>query len=223
MKGPLSGKKALVTGAAGGVGLMAARALGQTGCGLYLVGQKFANIYQVTNDLRSTYAVETELHIGNPANPVDAEAIGMACADADIFVSCTGNLPRGTLEDIEDDRWRKSWEAAIFAPLNMAREMIGHMTDEERGLIILMIDTPPETSGADLCASASGAVLKTIVQGLSQDLPQGLRIFGLLTGRALDANAMSEAITRLALEPERFDTGALLTPQDVIATNEEDT
>jgi len=222
MKGPLSGKMALVTGAAGGIGLMAARALAQTGCGLYLVGKNFANIYQTTNDLRDTYAVKTEQHIGNPASTVDAEAIGMACADADIFISCTGNIPRGTLEDIEDERWRKSWEAAVFAPLNMVREMIGHMSDEERGLIVLVIDTPTETNADDICASASGAVLATVIKGLSQNLVQGVRILGLTTGRAVDASALSEAITRLALEPDRFATGSLITPADVLAEDTDD-
>lgn len=222
MKGPLSGKKALVTGAAGGIGLIAARALGQTGCGLYVVGQKFANIYQVANDLRSTYAVETEMHLGNIANSVDAEAIGMACADADIYINCTGNLPRGTLEDIEDERWRKSWEAAVFGPLNMVREMIGHMGDEERGLIVLMIDAPAEVQSDDLCASAAGAVLTTVIQGLAQDLPQGVRILGLNTLRAPDAQTLSEAITRLALSPDRFTTGSIITTQDILSDDDAD-
>lgn len=214
---------ALITGASGGIGLMAARALAQTGCGLHLVGGKFANLYQVTNDLRSTYAVPTEQHIGNPANPVDAEAIAMACSETEIFISCTGNLPRGTLEDIEDEAWRKSWEAAVFAPLNMVREMIGHMSDEGHGLIVLLIDTPAKIEADDICASVSGAVLKTIIAGLSQELPQGLRILGLCTERHIDANALSEAITRLAIEPERFNTGSLITATDVLEDEKEDT
>jgi len=221
MKGPLSDKTALVTGAAGGIGLMAARALAQTGCGLHLVGQKFMPIEQAASDVRSDYGVPAEAHTGNPAVAVDAEAIAMACADAEIFINCTGNLPRGTLEDIEDDRWRKSWEAAVFAPLNMVREMIGHMSDEGRGLIVLLIDTPTQADANDICASASGAVLKTLVEALSRDLAQGVRILGLCTDRNIDANVLSEAITRLALEPERFTTGSLIGTDDVITSNED--
>jgi len=220
-QGPLSDKTALITGAAGGIGLMAARALAQTGCSLHMVGQKFMPIEQAASDMRSNYAVQAEAHTGNPAVAVDAEAIAMACADAEIFINCTGNLPRGTLEDIEDEAWRKSWEAAVFAPLNMVREMIGHMNDEGRGLIVLIIDTPAQTSADDICASASGAVLKTIVEGLSQDLAQGVRILGLGTDRHVDANALSIAITRLAIEPGRFATGTLLSANDIITDDED--
>lgn len=222
MKGPLAGKLALVTGAAGGIGLMAARALAQTGCGLHITGQKFGAIYQVVNDIRNTFAVPAELHIGNPANVVDAEAIAMACAEVEFFISCTGNLPHGTLEDIENEAWRKSWEAAVFAPLNLVREMIGHMSDEGRGLIVLLIDAPPEIDADDICASAAGAILKTIVTGLGASLPQGVRILGLCTERNVDANALSESITRLALEPERFASGSLITAQEVIKDEDAD-
>jgi len=222
MKGPLSGKMALVTGATGGIGLVAARALAQTGCGLHLVGQKFVTVEQAASDIRSDFAVNAEAHTGNPANSVDAEAVCMAASDAEIFINCTGNLPAGSLENIEDERWRKSWESAVFAPLNMVREMVGHMSDEGKGLIVLLIDSPADVQGDDLCASAAGAVLKTTVQGLAQDLPQGVTIFGLNTQRNVEVNKLSESITRLSLDPQRFATGSILTTDDVLKTEDDD-
>lgn len=221
MQGPLDGKSALITGAVGGIGLIAARALAQTGCGLHLVGQNFSKLYEAAMDIRNTFAVDVEHHMGNPSSPVDAEAIGMASADVDFFFSCTGNLPRGTLEDIEDRRWRKSWEAAVFAPLNMVREMTGHFNDEERGLIVLVIDAPAETSADDICASVAGAALKAVIEGLAQELVKGVRILGLLTERNVDARKLSETFTRLALNQEDFATGQVLTCQDILKSEEE--
>lgn len=222
MKGPLDGKMALITGAAGGIGLKVARSLAQTGCGLYLVGQKFMPLDQAARDIRNDYGVKANVHTGNPAISVDAEAVSMGCADAEIFINCTGNLPPGQLEDIDDARWRKSWEAAVFGPLNMVREMIGHMTDEGRGLIVLLIDAPMEVNSLDICASASGAVLKTLIAGVEQDLALGVRIFGLCTERNVDPVTLCEAIIRLTLEPERFATGSILTAQDILHDEADD-
>lgn len=217
MKGPLDGKMALVTGASGGAGLLAARALAQTGCGLYLSGVNFMSLDKAARGLRADFAVPIEIHTGNPANDTDAEAVAMACADAEVFVSCTGNLPFGTLDDINDATWRKSWEAAVFAPVNMLREMVGHMSDEARGLALVLIDSPAQPSADDICATAAGGALKALVKALGKSTPKGVKVLGLMTNRSLDAGAFSMAVSRLACEPDRFATGSLITIDDINA------
>lgn len=217
MDGPLHGKVALVTGASGGTGLLAARALAQTGADLFLSGVNFMNLDAAARNIRNDYAIEIEIHTGNPANTVDAEAIGMSCFQAQIFFACTGNLPAGTIDDIGDAQWRKSWEAAVFAPLNMCREMLGHMQDEGRGLVVLVIDSPATPDADDLCATAAGGALKALVKALGKATPKGVKMLGLMTNRQLDAASFSMAVSRLACEPERFATGSLITVEDVNA------
>lgn len=217
MKGPLHGKMALITGASGGTGLLAARALAQTGCGLYLSGVNFFSLDKVARELREQFSVLQEIHTGNPANDTDAEAIAMACGDADILFSCTGNLPRGDIDDIGDTQWRKSWEAAVFAPINICREMIGHMSDEGRGLAVVVIDSPAAPDAEDICATAAGGALKAMVKALGKSTPKGVKVLGLVTNRELDASAFSMAVSRLACEPDRFATGSLITVEDINA------
>lgn len=215
--GPLHGKTALVTGAAGGAGLLTARALAQTGADLFLSGVNFMNLDSAAKSIRKDFAVEVNIQIGNPANDTDAEAIAMACGEAEIFFSCTGNLPLGTLDDIDDSAWRKSWEAAVFAPLNMCREMLGHMSDAGRGLVVLVIDSPATPNADDICATTAGGALKALVKALGKATPQGVKMLGLTTNRQLDAAAFSMAVSRLACEPERFATGSLITVDDINA------
>lgn len=217
MDGPLHGKSALVTGAAGGSGLLAARALAQTGADLFLSGLNFLNLDTAAKSIKADFPVELEIHAGNPAVQVDAEAIAMACSQAEIFISCTGNLPRGTLDDVEDADWRKSWEAAVFAPLNMSREILGHMSDEGRGLVVLVIDSPATPKGADICATTAGGALKAFVKAQGKSVGKGIKVLGLTTGRKLDPSAFSMAIASLACDPDRFATGALLTVKEVNA------
>ena len=196
--GPLHGQWALITGASGGAGYLAARALAQTGANLYLSGVNFMNLDTTARNIRDDFGVELEIHTGNPALEGDAGAIGMACADAHVFVNCTGNLPKGTLDDLEDERWRKSWEAAVFAPINLCREMISHMEDEHRGLIVLMIDSPGKPDAEDICATVAGGALKAFVKAEGQASAKGVKVLGLVTNRELDSNAFSMAISRLA-------------------------
>ena len=217
MKGPLDGQMALVTGASGGVGLLAARALAQTGAGIYLSGVNFFTLDKAAREIKADYNVKLEIHTGNPANDTDAEAIGMGCGDAQIFISCTGNLPHGDLDEISDATWRKSWEAGVFAPINMCREMIGHMSDEGRGLVVVLIDSPATPDADDICATTAGGALKAMVKALGKSTPMGVKVLGLLTQRHVDANAFSMAISRLACEPERFATGSLITVDDINA------
>jgi len=215
MNGPLHGRSALVTGASGGSGLLAARALAQTGAKLFLSGLNFCTLDAAAQEIKADFPVDIEVHPGNPAESGDAEALATACTRAHIFISCTGNLPRGGLDDVEDHAWRKSWESAVFAPLNMSREMLGHMTDQGRGLVILVIDSPDAPDGKDVCATVAGGALKAFVAGQGQILDKGLKILGLITGRTLNAQAFSMAISSLACTPDRFATGSLLTVEDV--------
>ena len=89
-RGPLSGKKALITGAAGGVGLAAARALAGTGADLDLSGIGANALERVATEIKQELGVAVETHIANPANAVDAEALALSCGDANVFVSCSG-------------------------------------------------------------------------------------------------------------------------------------
>jgi len=217
MAGPLDGKFALVSGASGGLGLLAARALAQTGANLYLAGVNPDTLDHAARSIRDDFGVEAHTHVGNPATGTDAEAIALGSTDAEVFFSCTGNLPRGDLDEIGDATWRKSWDAAVFAPINLLREMLGHMGDAGSGLAVVVIDGPAVPAADDICATAAGGALQSMVEALGRAVPRGVKVLGLVTNRELDPNAFSMAVSRLACEPDRFATGSLVTVQDINA------
>ncbi len=218
--GPLSGKKALITGAAGGVGLAAARALAQTGADLCLSGIGASSLERTANEIKQEFAVEVETHIANPANAVDAEALALSCGDANVFVSCSGNLPMGRIGSIRDDTWRKAWEAAVYAPINMIREMWSNMYETPDSLVIVVIDTPNSPDIDDACASAGGGALMSLVEALGKSESEGSdapHILGLVTGRGGDGASVASAISRIACDAKRFKSGSLLSPNAINA------
>ncbi len=225
--GPLAGKRALITGAAGGMGLLAARALAQTGAGLVIAGRNAQAMETVAATLGGDFNVEVEVEVSNPANAVDAEALAMAAADANIFVSCSGNLPRGRLGAVGAMDWGRSWQAAVFGPINLIREMWSHMCDTPGALVVVIIDSSMTPDLNDACATAAGGALMALVEALGKahdEDPEQPRIVGLITGRKADdvdlgAN-VATAISMLACNPTGWTSGTLLTPQAVLANSQ---
>lgn len=215
-RGPLNGKKALVTGASGGVGMAIARALAGTGANLHLSAIGSAALEKVADEIKKEFGVEVETHIANPANAIDAEALALSCSDATILISASGNIPAGQIEAIGDEAWRKAWNAGVYAPINLIRAMWESISDTPDGLIVTVIDSPNSAQSTDICASMSGGALMSMVEALGND-DTGVRILGLVSGRNGDGAAIAAAISRIACEPEKFKSGTLLSPDAINA------
>ncbi|MCK5446035.1 MAG: SDR family NAD(P)-dependent oxidoreductase [Rhodospirillaceae bacterium] len=213
--GPLSGHKALITGAAGGIGLAAARALAQTGADLYISGRSEDALEQVALSVREDFAINVEIHIANPSNPVDAEVLAIASDDAKVFVSCSGNLPQGNINVVDESKWKRSWEAAVFAPVNLIREMWTYMYETPHSLMIIVIDASMVPDPEDVCASSAGGALMALVEALGKanryvNGEGAPRVLGLVTGRNANAANVGAVISRMACEPEHWESGTLL-------------
>src|SRR3974390_2125604 len=110
----LNGKTVLVTGAGKGIGQAIAHRLSAEGCHLVLVSRTAA-------DLDSLAAELTKRHSGRVATSVidfpDAQAISKLARDypdIDIVVNNAGAIPGGTIQSIDSQRWRQSWDGKIF-------------------------------------------------------------------------------------------------------------
>lgn len=221
MSGPLSGKKALITGSAGGVGFASARALAQTGADLYLSGIGAKALERSADEIRNEFGVSVETHIANTANYVDAQALAMACDDVNVFVNCTGNIPTGSISDVDSPAWNKAWEAAVNGPINMVREMWPGMVEINDSMIIIIVDSPNIPNPDDVCASAAGGALMSLVEAMGKiDTGENNspRILGLVTGRGGDGAAIASAISRVACSPLSFKSGSLLSPDAINAS-----
>ena len=218
-RGPLSGKRALVTGASGGVGLAIARALAGTGADLSLSAIGSTALEQTSEEIKREFGVEVETHIANLAHAIDADALALSCAEVNILVSATGNIPYGQIENINDEAWRKSWNAAVYAPINLIREMWRNMHETPDGLIIIVIDSPNSPQPQDINASMAGGALMSLVEamGVRERENNPVRVLGLVSGRKGDGAAIAAAISRIACEPEKFKSGTLLSPDAINA------
>jgi len=94
-----------------------------------------------------------------------------------------------------------------------------NMHETTDGLIIIVIDSPNSPQAQDINASMAGGALMSLVEALgvreSEDSP--VRVLGLVSGRKGDGAAIAAAISRISCDPEKFESGTLLSPDVVNA------
>ena len=143
MSGRLSGRSALVTGAAGGIGLGCARAFAAEGCDLVLLDVDEARVVAAAQDLaeasgRQVHALACDL--------ADAEAARMAVIRAaallgkiDVLVNNAGMLVAGDILDAELEDFDRVMAVNLRAPFVVGQTVARHMVDAKiRGSIINM-------------------------------------------------------------------------------------
>src|ERR1700704_6749100 len=132
----LRGRRALVTGASKGIGLAIAKALAAEGGHVHLAARPQSDLDRVAADITKEYGVDAFGHAGDLGNSANIKVIAAACGEVDILVNSAGAIPRGTLLDIDEERWRKAWDLKLFGAINLTREVYGGMCKRGRGVII---------------------------------------------------------------------------------------
>lgn len=107
----LAGKSVLITGASQGIGLACARSFATEGARVVMVSSKLAaarpQVESVASAPVTAYA----------ADLTDASALSAMVAvfnDVDVLVNNAGDIPSGSIEDIDGARWRAAWELKVF-------------------------------------------------------------------------------------------------------------
>src|SRR5688572_32106796 len=102
----LQGKSVLVTGGSKGIGLACAKALAAEGCRLSIASRSRERL----EEARKLLGREARTHPVDLRDGKALRALAEACADVDILVNNAGDIPGGTLEAIDEAKWRHAWE-----------------------------------------------------------------------------------------------------------------
>ena len=180
----LGGRKALVTGASKGIGRAAARALAAEGCDLVLVARTAGDLAAVRDEIRAQHnvavsVVPLDLSLGDAAR-----GLARDFPDIDILVNNAGAIPGGTIEEIDEPRWRQAWDLKVFGYVNLARAYFAQMKSRRRGVIVNIIGSAGEKLDAAYIAGSTGnAALMAFTRALGGAAPEaGLRVVGINPG-----------------------------------------
>jgi NAD(P)-dependent dehydrogenase (short-subunit alcohol dehydrogenase family) len=176
----LHGKTALVTGASKGIGLAVAKALAAEGCNLHLVARGRETLEAAREAIRKRHQVAVALH---PLDLSRSESVGQlaeSCREIDILVNNAGAIPGGTIDMIDEARWRAAWDLKVFGYINLTRAFLALMEKRGRGVIVNVVGLAGEKMDAGYVAGSAGnAALIAFTRAVgSTSLDKGVRVLG---------------------------------------------
>ena len=183
----LRGRRALVTGASKGIGLACAEALAAEGCDLVLVARTAADLDAAAARLCARHGGTVVTRAVDLSDSAQVDALAAEFPERDILVNNAGAIPGGTLDQIEEARWRAAWDLKVFGYINMCRRFYALMRGRGRGVIVNIVGAAGESLDADYIAGSTGnASLMAFTRALGGAAPSdGLRVVGINPGPVL--------------------------------------
>jgi NAD(P)-dependent dehydrogenase (short-subunit alcohol dehydrogenase family) len=180
----LRGKTALVTGASKGIGRAVAETLASEGCAVHLVARSADLLREVAEGIRTRHQVSATAHSFDLSKSEAVPELAQRCGDVDILVNNAGAIPGGSLDMIDEARWRAAWDLKVFGYVNMTRAFLALMEKRGRGVIVNVIGLAGEKPDAGYVAGSAGnASLMAFTRAVgSRSLDKGVRVVAINPG-----------------------------------------
>ena len=180
----LQNRTALITGGSKGIGLAIAQALAAEGCHVHLAARTASELDKVAHDIRARHNVKVTTHPADLTDSAQVKKVAAACRDVDILVNSAGGIPRGTLLEIDEEKWRRAWDLKVFGAINLTREIYRAMCQRGKGVIINIVglsgDRPDAYYIAGSCANAALIMFSRSLGGDS--IRHGVRVVAVNPG-----------------------------------------
>jgi len=225
----LRGRKALVTGASKGIGYATALCLATEGCDVVLVSRTAADLEAARQRILKEANVSVVVEPRDMSDSKNALALAQKYPDLDIVVNNAGAIPGGSVEDVEEGRWRAAWDLKVFGYINLTREYFRLMKARGKGVIVNIIGAAGEKMNANYIAGSAGnASLMAFTRALGGMSPKfGVRVVGINPGPvSTDRHIMLQKLEAKEKfgDPERWRElqkslpfGRAATPEEVAA------
>lgn len=170
----LKGKSVLVTGGSKGIGLACAKAFAAEGCRVHVASRNKETLEAAAKSIGG------QAHVADLRDAKALRALAQACADVDILVNNAGDIPGGTIEAIDEAKWRHAWELKVFGYVNLTRELFVRMKARRSGVIVNVIGMAGEKPSFEyICGSMANAGLGAFTKAMGGGSPAfGVRVLG---------------------------------------------
>jgi NAD(P)-dependent dehydrogenase (short-subunit alcohol dehydrogenase family) len=200
MSPALEGKRALITGAASGLGLAIARLFKEQGASLFLVDRDEEGLAAVASEIEGHY-LRVELHGAAHCAEIVGGAVD-ALGGLDVLVNNAGIMRFGRSEEETPETWDRVLAVNLSAPFHLCRLAIPHLL-ESRGNIINIASSGGIVGTAYAAAySSAKAGLIHMTKCLAVEFAKApIRINAVAPG-GMETNIMRGASVPDALDPQ---------------------
>ncbi len=216
--GALSGKTAIVTGAAGGIGRSIALALAGEGVNLCLLGRGRERLEGLFRQVATRHpGLRITFHTVDLA---DAAGVRRVCEDLlrdepaiDLLIHSAGLMVPGGYSEAESADFDAQYFINVRAPFLLTRGLLSAIRAGKGQIVFVNSSAAQQKARAGMVAyAASKYALIALADSLRDEVnADGVRVVSIYPGRT--ATAMQERIHRLEGKPYR--PAALLQPEDV--------
>src|SRR5258708_12061575 len=86
----------------------------------------------------------------------NADRLAAECPDIDILINNAGAIPRGTIAEIDEARWREAWDLKVFGYINMTRRFYALMAARKSGVIVNIIGAAGDAVQSSYACGSTG-------------------------------------------------------------------
>lgn len=172
----LQGKSVLVTGGSKGIGFACAQAFAAEGCEVHIASRSRERL----EEARKILGERARAHVADLRDGNALRALAEDCAGVDILVNNAGDIPGGTIEAIDEAKWRHAWELKVFGYVNLTRELFSRMKARGGGVIVNVIGMAAEHPSFEyVCGSSANAGLAAFTRAMGKGATaSGVRVLG---------------------------------------------
>jgi 3-oxoacyl-[acyl-carrier protein] reductase len=225
----LSGKTAIVTGSATGVGRATALALAREGCGVLI------NYTKSKAEAEETFAAVRELGVpavlfaGDVSRDDDCRAMAKAAEKQlgriDVLVNNAGTtafIPHGDLEAVKAEDFTRLMAVNVQGPFQMVRACRAALEAHGEGSVVNVSSVAGlRAIGSSIPYCASKSALNNMTVSLARALAPKIRVNavapGFITGRWLQNGLGDKYDAVIASNTKRTPMGRVCEPEDVAA------
>ena len=198
----LSGKQVVVTGASKGIGAAIADAFAAEGAEVIIVSRGAQALEKKAGEIARQHKTKVTAHAADLSSESERIKLFEAFPDADILVNNAGAIPGGGIADIDQKRWRESWELKVFGYMHLCQLFVASMKKRKSGTILNIIGMGGRAVKPHyICGAAGNGALIGFTNALGAETPEyNVRVFGINPAATMTDRIITLAKTRAANE-----------------------